>query len=713
MKRRDLAVALLFAAVALMAAFHVEAAVVGADAVVLVNSQSPRYLDFKQRIQPYLDNFGVPYTVEDISTNGVGTNIEDHALIIIGHSQLDTSQTYLTAAAQQNISLAVSNGTGLVSFDNVLSTARGTPLYQYEQNIFGFTYGGPVSANEVTTPATLPGSVMHYITARHTAGGSITFSNSVTFTNLTLPLNTNESAIALLDGGPFVVVQQQYGQGRAVQWMSYDWMAEATLGPLTGMDDLLWRGMVWSARKPFVMRGLPNFLSFRMDDVSGPQGPPYTMWWVRTANQMGIKVWLGLFMDDFYTNDTLSADVAALAATGSNTVAVHSLDCCNTFFPWDHCPEGPLTDAQVSNNFANATQWFTNYHIPISTVVGPHYSEIGSNTFPYLAAWGVQYIGQESGVNTVEYPNSGCFNGTLASWLTLAPYRLYETPQLAESTHSFYYCDWFPTPGYPQYTNQFFDAYPQDIMNENSNEEWSPQDTDVSGSITRGTLNAKIEFDSLAMAMLYSHEWWIIPIPQQPMKITAMTSNNWYSILSGMTNNLAPYKPVYVTLDYHSQYVRTTRTAHMSSASYDTESGQVSAAMTGSTDIDTVVYVYGDGTNAVTASYGVVPPFSGSTSNVVGLLWPPTVKAAITKTNTVVVSWTNYLASSTNSNILALPNAPPACVLEQRPMGVTANWTVVTNPVTEAGNLSQVVISPSPATNRIYRLMSYGQQTQY
>ena len=37
-----------------------------AGAVVLVNSQSAKYLDFQQFIQPYLDTFGFPYTVLDL-----------------------------------------------------------------------------------------------------------------------------------------------------------------------------------------------------------------------------------------------------------------------------------------------------------------------------------------------------------------------------------------------------------------------------------------------------------------------------------------------------------------------------------------------------------------------------------------------------------------------------------------------------------------------
>jgi len=69
---------------------RVEAETVGSGAVVLVNSASAKYPDFQHFIQPYLDHFGVPYAVLDISTNAAVTNLERYALIIVGHCQIDT-----------------------------------------------------------------------------------------------------------------------------------------------------------------------------------------------------------------------------------------------------------------------------------------------------------------------------------------------------------------------------------------------------------------------------------------------------------------------------------------------------------------------------------------------------------------------------------------------------------------------------------------------
>src|SRR5581483_8634819 len=196
-----------------------------AGAVVLVNSHSAKYQDFAHFIQPYLGNFGVPYQVLDIASNTVDSSLTNYALIIIGHAQLDTNLTYLSSAAQSSISLAVSNGVGLVSFDNVLATSN-TPIYQFEQDIFGLGYTNPVDGGNVVFPPTETGSTMHYITSLHATNELLVLSNSNSQSVMTvagLKLPANDTAVATLEGAPFVVVTK-HGAGRAVQWTSYDWI---------------------------------------------------------------------------------------------------------------------------------------------------------------------------------------------------------------------------------------------------------------------------------------------------------------------------------------------------------------------------------------------------------------------------------------------------------------------------------------------------------
>jgi len=676
-KFRNLPLALAAAVAGLFAApmltRPLQAATVGADAVVLVNSSSAAYLDFQHYIQPYLDNFGVPYTVLDIATNGVGTNLANYALIVIGHSQLDTNGVALGSAGQNAISLAVSNGTGLVSFDGALSATNGTALYPFVQTIFGFGYGAATSATNVTMPATQPQSQMHYITALHPVGDSITLRTSMTLPGLTVP--SNVTAIALSGAQPFLSVAQ-YGQGRAAQWTSYNWMSTAVLGPVDGLDDLVWRSLVWAARKPFVMRGLPNLLTLRMDDASGP------FWWVHIANEMGFKPWLGLFLS--YVAETNTADLCNLVTNGNATTSIHSLDCCDTFFYFNHTssPPAPWSATVMSNNFYTGTQWHSSHGIPISKVVVAHYSEIGSNAFAGLQAWGVQFVG-------VCFPPDYYWTySPFPPWLIAGPYRLYETPRDGTSNaYPLFYADFLSVPGHPEFHDEFFCCVTE-IRDEAGCGDWCPNNDDVPGSIARGTSQVKRAFDSLIMGALYTHEWELIPLPGLSSNQILMLTNNWYAILQGITNNLAAYNPMYVTFDYACQYVRATRTSHLTASDYDPLSGRVTVALSGSTDLAIQVIVFVGQDNSISSISATVPAFSGATTNLAAMLLPPRLAMTLTPTNTVVLSW---------------PNPTPGFVLQQNTTVGAANWTAVTNSSAVVGDTLQVIIA-KPAKEQFYRL---------
>jgi hypothetical protein len=418
----------------------IKAAFVGADAVVLVNSGSPKYPDFQHYLQPYLENFGVPYTVLDIATNAVGTNVGRYALIIVGHGELDTNNLRLDSIGQQNISMAVSNGTGLVNFDGALSV-DGSPSYRFVQDVFGFGYGTVSTGTNVAFPPTEALSQMHYITARHQTNETLVLSNLMTLANLTLP--SDVTAIALSGGKPFLAVKKS-GQGRAVQWASYDWMSTAVQGPLNGLDDLVWRSLVWAARKPFVMRGMPNFVTMRVDDVSGP------LTWVHTAKQAGFKPFLALFINNITT--TAANDLRDLTTNGNATASVHSFT-DTTFFYYNHAGHTNWPDNVMSNNFALGTQWHADHGIPMSKMMIAHWSELGLNAFAGLKSWGIEYVLIEIPPGVEEYiiPPT--------PWLVAGPYRLFENPGAGDSLLPLFYADFLSVPGHPEFDGQFFDPY--------------------------------------------------------------------------------------------------------------------------------------------------------------------------------------------------------------------------------------------------------------
>jgi hypothetical protein len=566
------------------------AASTGADAVVLVNSTSAKYSDFQRLIQPYLENFGVPYTVQDIATNASTANLANYALLIIGHKQLDTNHVRLDSVAQASISTAVSNGVGLLNFDSDLSIGT-TARYQYVQDIFGFGYTNAVTGVTVSFPPTEPTSQMHYVTALHQTNQTISLRTSMGLAGITLP--TNVTGVLLSSGRPLLAVKK-YGAGRAAQWASYDWIPTDVLGPLEGMDDTVWRSMVWAARKPFVMRGMPNLVTFRVDDCEGP------FWWAQMAIDAGFKPFLPVFLDNI--NQANTADLRRMVTNGNATTSIHSFS-SSTMFYFNHQTETSYSDSAISNNFYIGTRWHVTNGIPISKVVQTHYSEIGPNAFAGLLQWGVEFIPIEVVPGTIEY------GANPAPWLIAGPYRNYETPGQGQSTLPLYYADFLTVPGHPEMTGKIFNCYTE-IRDAGGCGEWCPNNGDVATVIARGTDMLKRSMDSLTLPTLFTHEWYIHPTAC--CGSTAITSNNWRTILSGITNNLSSYKPMYVTLDYGNQYVRATRTSQITSSQFDLSSGQVSVSLSGYADLDITVNVFVGTDSSISNYVGTIGAFTNA-----------------------------------------------------------------------------------------------------
>jgi len=706
-----------------------------AEAVVLVNSASAGYSQYEQHVQPYLGHFGVPCTVLDIFTTPVTADIEDFAVIIVGHRQLDADGLYLDVTEQGYVTAAASGGTGLVNFDNDLSADNSTPRYQYVDDIFGFGYTTPPSSSGITIASegylghridcwddahqdpvltttevvgdlveddglwteflylpvrdypsilaavdedllglpvmrfhdsgipngdyqvmanlytsssgrdmryfygfsagdprefsvdtvggaggtdqhaeynlgtvsvvdgtfeifvqdaellggTYPffgwawirlveegtGGELHYITERHSDGETIS-TGSMTMAGITLPPEV--LPVAASGSSPFLSVTTS-GLGRAVQWGSCDWMSNSVKGPVYNLDDLVWRSIVWAARKPFVMQGLPPFLTMRIDDWSGP------FHWIDIANEFGIKPWAGLFFHN--VDATEAAHLSTLVNAGLATSAIHAKS--SVFFYYDH-GVGDFPQATVDANFAEGTQWHLDHNIPISKFILPHYYEFGTNVFQGLSDWGVEFVGTQMDPG----------NGYGSPWVMNGPFRLFETGSSSEVRPQ-YYADFITVPGHPEFDGQFFNCVTE--IRDDAGYEWYPS-SDVQLSIDRGTRQSKRAMDGMALATLFTHGQHLVGIPLQSAR----------DILEGITNNLQVYDPITVTLDHACQYVRAMHTSDIAASVYDPDTRALSTSLSGGADMPTMFYLFTEQGSTIQHTLVDVPLFSGSTA---------------------------------------------------------------------------------------------------
>jgi hypothetical protein len=577
------------------------------DTIIIVNSISPSFSDFNHYIEPYVKHFGLPYKLLDVASQSISTDISNYALIVVGHRLLDPTGGYVSSAESANITAAIQSGVGIVNFDNQLTVSETIPRYQFIQDIFGFGYGGVTNGTGIS----FPGGIAHYITERHSGGSTISTGN---MTLAGIKTFQNGTAVANCGTQPFLAVKS-FGNGRAVQWGSYDWMSYSVKGPMYGIDDLIWRSLVWAARKPFVMRGLPPFLTMRVDDESGP------LEWIRIANEFGIKPWAGLFYKNISPEEAV--ELSNIVNNGLATVSIHAKD-NGTFFYYDH-GVGDFPNNIVDSNFAEGTQWHQQYNIPISKFVLPHYYEFGKNVFQQLDDWGVEFVG------TVMPPGDGYSS---SSWLLNGPFRFFEAGN-SGSADPLFYADFLDIPSHPELDGIFFNCLTE--IRDDAGYEWYPDLSDVSGSISRGTRQVQRAMDAMALATLFTHGQYVSD------SWNSNAGANWRLILKGITENIKQYNPIYVTMDYACQYLRSIQTSYISSATYDQTTKRINANLNGDTNVETLLYIFNEGESITSI---VVPVFSGAIQ--VGITIPtiPTISRIPASLSTLTTVGTNASSQS-------------------------------------------------------------------
>jgi len=298
-------------------------------ALVIINPESSFYSDFDNYIKPYLDNFGIPYDIYNQPNTETLPELSHYALIIFGHKNVYDGEEITYPVLR--LELALNAGVGLYSFD--------PHLFDCAIESFSTSIDQP----EVTASFFTIENTTHFITQGHSDDefnlpieeNADLNSNNYQIITLNSEMHLNQST-SLLDGTSLLTMAEEnsmnslleisdLGEGRIVKWNSYEWISENILGPVYGMDDLIWRGMVWAARKPFVIQGLPPMITMRVDDVFGVGNEVVDNFeWINIANDFGLIPWCGTF------NSNIPEDYIptfkALLDEGMTTASPHAFD---------------------------------------------------------------------------------------------------------------------------------------------------------------------------------------------------------------------------------------------------------------------------------------------------------------------------------------------------------------------------------------------------
>ena len=492
-------------------------------------------------------------------------------MIIFGHSNV-----YSSGYPVAELEAAVSDGVGLYSFD--------PHLFDYSSN-----FNTLITSKTVTTNSIDISNTAHYITKEHTPDEFNPSNNVVNLledwsvsqkSNLVNPV----TLASMTSSGQTVSLLQVcgYGDGRIVKWSGYNWVFDDVLGPVYGMDDLIWRGIVWAARKPFVMQGMPPMVTMRVDDAVG-DGRNVTNYfqWLQICNEHGIIPWIGTFND--YIPDDKILILKDLIDNNKVTASPHAF-WWNDFMFYNH---DNLPSFDVVERTQRGLDFYYEHGLKISKYFIPHYYEISSEALPLIHDAGCEFIGIHMLPDNPYYTSM---------WINSGPYR-YNRYGLDDEERPVYYADNINLDGI-----DFFNCIVE--IRDDGGYEWYP-DNDVEATAARGIRHLRRSFNSMVLASLFTHEYYFDDI----------TVDNFTQIIDTITSNITDYNPEYRSMDYALQYIRA-KTNMKITGTLETDN-TVEISYSGNNDMDTRCYMFTEQNGEISFRFIELPQVNGTNQVIV------------------------------------------------------------------------------------------------
>lgn len=364
--------------------------------LVIIDSGGPYWerMIVEETVLAALAHFGMPYRLLDLAEERPTSEaLSECAGILLAQNGLGAS---LTRSEMGLIADAVRSGAGLVNFDYDLRGHKG-PLLE----IFGFDRINP---HPYATDTVRMQERDHYITELQSPGEFHTFDRMVT---AIAAEKWGDSVVPLADGilgkeqliyirhlAPWSAFEPrnyplafatEWGEGRAVQFTlnSRVWR-NAFYGHARGMDDLFWRSIVWTARKPFAANMIPPFVTMSWDDCEGRHDFAFA----DIANSYGFKPMPSLFIAN--VPERLFSKIRAGMQSGEIHYNTHALDYYRLLIY--NFGKGECSPEELESNFALADAFWKRVGAIPGATLRFHWGEYGVRALPFLKERGHRFF---------------------------------------------------------------------------------------------------------------------------------------------------------------------------------------------------------------------------------------------------------------------------------------------------------------------------------
>jgi hypothetical protein len=568
-----------------------------ATLLVLYDSSQAESAQLPETIFSALNHFGMPYRSLDLARARLdGVDFHRHAAVVIGQEYLGLR---LRPDDVRTLLKAVESGCGLVNVDHDIAA--------YDDTLCdALGLGGSHPTGRIAddgAEALVVSDNDHFISYTQDAGGTHRFRMPIPIA-LTRIKRPGPRVLGKTELGAPLVVAVRLGEGRMVQWLvSPRLWTHPYLGHAHGLDDLFWKGIVWVARKPFVMKAMPPFVRLRFDDCSGLWRNRSDFYFVNVLNEFGHKPALGLCMRAV-TEDG-ARKIEQLHSEGGAEFAPHTLKPDTSIFYGDD--SGAYSEEELHAIMKEIDELFGRWRVRHSKILSDHNHEYSSKVLPLLKARDICFK------MNITLPDERVTD-IHVDWRP-SPYgsMSYAMDYLPGTRDLFVVFNHYPTWDYNRAylsDGRFLlnraggvGSYKWDFLNGLTTFRRDREINDTEAAARRLASHVALGLNSLFFAGSISHSHFT----------QTLSDTEWRSLLKRYEHLTARHYKINASYDFIAEYARSNFDTHLARVDRDQVRRDMRCTLEGETTVPIELSVFHDTEDSVEYRSEIVPVFRGQT----------------------------------------------------------------------------------------------------
>jgi len=379
------------------------------------------------------------------------------------------------------------------------------------------------------------------------------------------------------------------------------WLPEY-FGHCSGLDDILFRAIIWAVKKPFITKTIPPFIACRIDDANGSanifekkkDSANKNFAYLNLLNKYGYIPNIGLFIDDITEEDSKIikkkydqklADFSSHAFSDPKNI--------NEFPIYMHHNGEEFSQEELKENFNRVDKKFQDWKIKQSKTINAHFGEIGVNSLPFLKERGIKFT-MQPGI-PFGYNWAGAAEGKHPEWNPF-PY----------GNHGFNYDEMLK---YPEFFNVVAHPLGSHKLRESiescdflwgNTTFWNESKfNNIKGAAEKASKIIKLGLDSGFFGCLMAHE----------QRIATLSAKEFEEILKRIDDSLSDREKVFASYDAIAEYIYNHRQTKLEEVRI--KGNKISCQLTGKSDIPLKLSIFREEKDKIIRSFFNLSPFSG------------------------------------------------------------------------------------------------------